>query len=162
MPKTYEPIATTTLGSAQASVTFNSGLSGYTDLRLIVQTKQTGSSDYSRIQFDSSNTYSQVGIYGSGTSAVSPPNGTNQPGIYPLYYYSESSTNWTIAQIDIMNYANTNINKTVLYRAGDAGQVVQAGVGMWRNTAAITAVTYSTVGTFTAGSTFTLYGIKAA
>jgi len=40
-----------------------------------------------------------------------------------------------------------------------------AGVALWRNTAAITQIDleyFDTAGTFDTGSTFSLYGIKAA
>ena len=39
MPATYEPIATTTLGSAQATVTFSSIPGTYTDLVLITNSR---------------------------------------------------------------------------------------------------------------------------
>ena len=36
MPTTYEPIATTTLGSAQSSVTFSAISGSYTDLVIVI------------------------------------------------------------------------------------------------------------------------------
>jgi hypothetical protein len=39
MATTYEPIATTTLGTAAASITFSSIPATYTDLRLVVMCK---------------------------------------------------------------------------------------------------------------------------
>jgi hypothetical protein len=36
MPATYEPIATTTLGTAAAFITFSSIPATYTDLRLVI------------------------------------------------------------------------------------------------------------------------------
>jgi hypothetical protein len=66
--------------------------------------------------------------------------------------------------IDIMNYSNTTTYKTALHRFNDANAIVFAIVGLWRNTAAINQVrVFSTNAVnFAVGSTFTLYGIKAA
>ena len=65
-----------------------------------------------------------------------------------------------------MNYSNTTTNKTVLARGNRASSGVVAQVGMWGNTSAITSITIDNVDSasanFVAGSTFTLYGIKAA
>jgi hypothetical protein len=63
-----------------------------------------------------------------------------------------------------MNYANTTTYKTVLTRANAAASGVDASVGLWGSTAAITSITFDLplVRTISTGSTFTLYGIKAA
>ena len=65
--------------------------------------------------------------------------------------------------IDIMNYSNATTFKTCLVRAGAANNSTLATVGLWRNTAAITSVSITCDGAnFVIGSTFSLYGIKAA
>jgi hypothetical protein len=43
MPATYEPIATTTLGGAAATITFSSISSAYTDLRIVLVGTTTAS-----------------------------------------------------------------------------------------------------------------------
>jgi len=62
-----------------------------------------------------------------------------------------------------MNYSNTTTNKTVIGRHNGASGPV-ASVGLWRNTAAINSIriSNSSAVNFTIGSTFSLYGIKAA
>ena len=65
--------------------------------------------------------------------------------------------------MSIQNYANTTTYKTMISRASDATQNAIAYVGLWRSTSAINSITLSvSAGTFAIGSTFTLYGIKAA
>jgi hypothetical protein len=63
-----------------------------------------------------------------------------------------------------MSYANTTTNKTIITRSNNAGAGVCAAVCMERKTGAITSITIDMVGTgtYSIGSTFTLYGIKAA
>ena len=63
-----------------------------------------------------------------------------------------------------MNYSNTTTYKTVLTRANIASADVEAVVGLWRSTSAVNQLDVKQGGavTFSVGSTFTLYGIKAA
>ena len=62
-----------------------------------------------------------------------------------------------------MNYSNATTYKTVITRASNANNGVDAVVGLWRNTAAITSINvFLGTGNLDTGSTFTLYGIKAA
>jgi hypothetical protein len=69
----------------------------------------------------------------------------------------------TTAIIQINNYSNTTTNKTVLTRIGQASGYVVGSVGLWRSTAAISTILVNGDGTnLSSGSTFTLYGIKAA
>lgn len=160
MPTTYEPIATTTLGSAQSSVSFTSISGSYTDLVLIVHTLGVSTTQQTafRINSDTGSNYSRTYLTGTGSAANSGRNSGLDSGIIGSY--------GSAADVDIahfMNYANTTTYKTVIARGGGASNEVKAQVNLWSSTAAITSITVLTSGgTFNSGSTFTLYGIKAA
>jgi hypothetical protein len=161
MPSTYTPIATQTLGSAAASVTFSSITSTYTDL-LIVGSGTAGSSVSFTLQFngDTGSNYSVTFLYGDGSSAVS-GRASSQTSISGM---GRLSTVESSSIINIQNYSNTTTNKTVIGRGGAANSLTIASVGLWRNTAAITSVVLRIEGggNISAGTTLTLYGIKAA
>ena len=160
---TYTPIATTTLGSAQASVSFNS-FSGYTDIIVVCNLAISSGTGNSKIQFnsDTGSNYSETTLEGTGSSAVS-SRYTSSTSIILEGSGFLSTTFQTVKIIQLMNYANSTTNKTCLVRNGGAGAGVDAIVGLWRNTGAITSFNISTTAsTFVAGSTFTLYGIASA
>jgi hypothetical protein len=170
MPATYDKIASQTLGSNQATVTFSSIAGTYTDLVLIANIKHsfgtTGDVIVDGLQFnsDTGTNYSKTNLQGNGTTAAS-DRGSNMTGI--SYVATRSSESYFATNIiNIQNYSNTTTNKTVLLRGAGNGTSVgtNAQVGLWRNTAAITSVTINATSSFTiqSGSTFTLYGIKAA
>ena len=160
---TYTPIATTTLGSAQASYTFSSIPSTYTDLVLIAM-PIVSINDNMTFQFngDTATNYSTTILYGTGSAAGS----TRQSNVSVPYlsYYGSAITNPTPTLISIQNYANTTTNKTFLSRANAAASGVDAIVGMWRSLNAINSILIKTAGgnNFQSGTTFTLYGIAAA
>jgi hypothetical protein len=157
MPSTYEPIATTTLGSNAGSVTFSSVPSTYTDIIAICSIKLSGGSTiYTQVNADNGNNYSSTGLNGEASVASSSRNSNINS---PLFGYSGNTTNFSTCIIQYMNYANTSINKTILGR-GSATDYVTARVALWRNTAAINEI--KILGSFATGSTFTIYGIKAA
>jgi len=73
MAITYEPIATTTLGSATASVTFSS-LGSYTDIVLVCSVQSASSGDARiniRFNGDTASNYSGTFMYGDGSAAGS-------------------------------------------------------------------------------------------
>jgi hypothetical protein len=159
MPATYEPIATQTLGSAAASVTFSSITSTYTDLKIIITMTATAGSPslYLRYNGDTGTNYSTNSVYGDGTNA-----GSFRASNENKLYIGELNTTIGTTIVDVMNYSNTTTNKTCLARNSMAANV-QAIVGLWRNTSAINEIVVLTSSsTFIVGSTFTLYGIKAA
>lgn len=163
MAATYEPIYTITLGSSQSSLTFNS-FGGYTDIVVVCNLAISSGTGNSKIQFnsDTGTNYSETTLEGTGSSAVSSRYTSNTSIILEGSGYL-STTFQTVKIIQLMNYANTTTNKTCLIRNGGAGAGVDAIVGLWRNTGAITSFTISTTAsTFVSGSTFTLYGILAA
>ena len=171
MPATYEPIATTTLGSAASSITFSSISSAYTDLRLVVVTPSLGGDDVGiRINSDSGSNYSSTYLGGQGSVASSGRETSvtfirlNAP-IGPSYGQVALST------VDLFSYAGST-NKTVLATgSGDnnGSGLVSRTVGLWRNTSAITSITIADVyltawqnANLPAGTTATLYGILKA
>jgi len=161
MAKTYEPISTTTLGSAAASVTFSSIPQTYTDLVLIASTQTSNNVDvFMRFNSDTANNYSSTNIVGNGTSASS----TRLSSRSDIIIMSGNpSTSISTYVLNIFNYTNATTYKSCLIRS-NLGDRVAAIVGLWRATpAAITTINIRVdTGTFNTGSTFTLYGIKAA
>jgi hypothetical protein len=106
---------------------------------------------------DTGSNYSVTQLYGTGTSAASYRE-SNQSVQNVWYLQSNPSTN----ALHFQNYSNTTTNKTVLMRGG-SNDLVRTGVALWRNTAAISNIKLTAGGGyFIAGSSFTLYGIKAA
>jgi hypothetical protein len=158
------PIATNTLTAAAASVTFSNLPQGYTDLVLVVNCAISSGTGNSKLQFnsDTATNYSQTSVEGTGSSAVSSRYSTQNQ----IYLEGSGFLNTTFQNtkiINIQNYTNTTTNKTILLRNGGAGAGVDAIVGLWRSTSAITSFTITTTAsTFVSGSTFTIYGVKAA
>jgi hypothetical protein len=151
----------TTTGSV-ASVTFSSINQGYTDLVIVCNAGAVANSDLSfRVNGDTGSNYSTTNIYGTGTTAGSDRT-TNATQGYCTYYGSIETLGSSVHIVQFMNYSNTTTYKTVLARANNASRGVDAVVNLWRNTSAITSITL--IGqqqNIIAGSTFSLYGIKA-
>ena len=165
MAKTYEPISTQTVGTAVATITFSSIPQTYTDLVLVMTgtTSSTGAS--LRLQFNSDTTslYSDTYLVGNGTSASS-----GRDSAQTSIRVSQNATGGTLNVqrvniLQIFNYSNTSVFKTVLAR-GNADLEVGLNAGLYRSTSAITALNLfnGASATFGVGTTFTLYGIKAA
>ena len=166
MAITYEPIATTTLGSSATSVTFSTISGSYTDLVLVTSAKNNTGAQY-RLQLSfngdrGTSIYSVTKLTGNGTTATS-SRATNAT-YGAILIGTIGSTNFDNAITHIMNYANTTTYKTVLSRGNETASEVNAEVGLWRSTAAITSLTLDLEGSinFVTGSTFTLYGIASA
>ena len=164
MPRTYEPIASQTLGSDTSSVTFSSIPGTYTDLVLVMvaSSTHTGVTDF-RVRFNSSSTanYSRTRLTGDGSSATSTRDTDGSYGYFG--HLNNSTTNFSVSRTQIMSYANTNVFTTTLVESAEAGTRVQREVGLWRVTDAITSILIiAGAGNLRLGSTFALYGIKAA
>jgi hypothetical protein len=164
MASTYEPIATTTLSSAQSSVTFSSISGSYTDLILIVSgTSATSQQIALEFNGDTGSNYSMTALYGDGSSAAS-ARATSTTTMYGGLGWFGTSTTTSTTIAHIMNYSNTTTYKTVVGRGNLSSSYVHAGVGLWRSTAAITSIKITVNGGYNwnSGTSFTLYGIKAA
>jgi len=167
MASTYEKIATTTLGSATGTVTFSSITGSYTDLVLICNIAQAAGNNGLRVRYnsDSGSNYSYTTVNGNGTTASS---GSGSSETQLVIANTTGSTTLELAIIaNIFNYSNTTTYKTSLGRGNRASSNVDATVGLWRSTAAITSIELALgasfpTNNFAAGCTFTLYGILKA
>jgi hypothetical protein len=168
MPATYEPIATATASGSVSEVTFSSIPGTYTDLVLISTLGSTSNLNL-RLQLNgvTGAYYSATQLTGNGTTASSD---RTTGGTYWYLGYNAANQRYN-SILQIMNYANTTTYKTGIWRRNDGGtgEIVSAAVGLWRGstgsaTEAITSIKLydATSVNFTSGSTFTLYGVKAA
>lgn len=164
MPATYEPIASTTLGS-DGQVTLNSGgaFSQYTDLVVVVFGRcsyEDTNTAFLRFNNDSNTNYSHTEVTGNGSTVTS----TTSPG-YSYIFAGDvarpSQTN-SVNRFHIMSVNSTSVFKTVLMEAANPYNKVWRGVGLWRSTSAITSVFVGNNYGWKAGTQVTLYGIKAA
>jgi hypothetical protein len=181
MANTYEPIATSTLGSSASSVTFSSIAGTYTDLVLVASIRSDtvtyNNMNFPILRFNGDSTsglYSVTSLYsrdtgGGDTANSGRASGQNEINFGGVVTTSMSASTFSPWIAHFLNYSNTTTYKTVLNRIASVSNLTtsdgaSAGVGLWKNTAAITSIslTATSSGNFVTGSTFTLYGIKAA
>jgi hypothetical protein len=172
----YYSIATQTVGSGGASsITFSSIPSTYThlQLRMFTQTNRaTYGIDQLSIQFNgvSGTSYSEHFLFGDGSTAQS-SGYASQSAIF-TNYLSGTAVGGTFGSwiTDILDYTNTNKNKTVRILAGNdingtiAGYGGYVGLtsGEFYSTNAISSIVIAPGGgtQFNQYSSFALYGIK--
>ena len=151
---TYTALATKTLTGTAASVTFSSIPATYRDL-ILVANGAGSTQENVTLTFNGDTTaanYSYVTMRGDGSAATS-ASGTG--ALVNTY-----TTGRFIAIIQIMDYSATDKHKTRLSRDDIASFHSRAWASRWANTAAVTSMVYSAIGgTFSSGSTFSLYGI---
>ena len=171
---TYVALYSTTLTSDTASITLpitGNISSSYSDLVVILQTSTTHTDNGGRgyIQFNSdissgNTNYSDTWLGGDGTSA-----GSSRDTSAPYIAYGvlgNSSTAFTVQTINIMNYSNSTTYKTILSKSGNPNASGNKGTristGLWRNTNAITSMTFTCDGSYRTNTTITVYGIQSA
>jgi len=172
MTVTYENIATTTLGSNQATVSFTSINGSFTDLVLVINGGTSDGNEGAQFRVgngsaDSGSNYSMTNLAGNG-STVSSARVSNQTAGRFNQTTSFGATNSLTSNIIVhfMNYSNTTTNKTVISRTNvTSGSFpgTETMVNLWRSTSAINVIELrqSGSGQYLSGTTFTLYGIKA-
>lgn len=166
MPLGYFSIASTTLTSTSNNVIFSGIPSTYTDLIAVVNLKQTassGSNPYFYFNNTTGVTCSQTLMYGNG-STTGGARFTSAATI-PLFWWSNlTDTSFAFqATIHINGYSNTTTYKPVLCRNSDATKGTETSASQWQSTSAISQINF-VIGSnaFAVGSTFALYGTKAA
>jgi hypothetical protein len=174
-PTDYESIQTVTVGGAgAASVDFTSIPSTYSHLqiRAIARSAAAGSSITANTRFyingdTTSANYTYHRLSGQGSTATA-AGGTSLPGAYPGSVTPENgalSNLFAGYVIDILDYANTNKNKTIRSLAGsdaNGSGTIWFGSMAWLSTSAITSLSFNieSGSNFAQYSSFALYGIK--
>jgi hypothetical protein len=175
-PGSYESIATVDVGAGgTGTITFSSIPSTYSHLqiRLIGRTnRSTAAIDQMNIRFNSdsgSNYITNHYIQGNGTSVFA---GANTSGTLMTVYRLTADGAPTLSGafgtsvIDILDYANTNKNKTLRALSGQDMNTVSGEVffvsAAWMSTTAVNSITITpNVGTlFNQYSSFALYGVN--
>jgi hypothetical protein len=171
-PGSYESIATVTVGSGgSGSVSFTSIPSTYTHLQVRWLARGTAGANTDVISLainsDSGSNYSFHRLYGDGSGVTS--NGfANQTYIHCGDMPAASATASIFAGgvLDVLDYVNTNKFKTTRLLNGrdqNGSGFIWFNSGNWRNTNAITTLTFTTQnGSYAQHSRFALYGIKGA
>jgi len=165
MATTYDKIASTTLGSAAASITFSSIAASWTDIRLVLVAKGDGGLANARLTYNSDNgtNYSRTTLGGNGSTTSSYQN-TNNTYI-DLGLANLSETIPSMLTYDIFSYAGSTFKTVLLTSSQDynGSGAVERIVGLWRSTSAITTIKIeSTINNYAAGTIATLYGILKA
>lgn len=168
----YESIATVT-GSG-ASVTFSSIPSTYKHLQ-IRSIARTSSGAYDtvllyRLNGDSTytNYFGRHLLYGDGSTAAAAANNSSAftgGAVGQTAGGLTASNVFATTIVDILDYQNTNKNKTLRGLGGidtNGGGTVAFASSLWLNTAAVTSITILPYdgSSFAANTQFALYGIK--
>ena len=180
MANTYTLIASNTLSSSAASVTFSAIPNTYTDLVLRISTRTSASAYLDpvdiRLNSDSNSVYSYTNLYGwyvSSNQAVSERQ-SNATYLNDISNVANNGTSNTFAstEIYIPNYL-ASANKPISsfgaaegnFSTTDYSWQVKSAAYLWRNTAAITSIAITAnqgSWNFLSGSSFFLYGIKSS
>jgi hypothetical protein len=155
-------LATLTLGSAQATVTFSSITSAYRDLRLVVS-GTTSSNSYSRLRINSDTgiSYYVASMEADGSSTFG-GGGSNSYMDFANNYLNFNASSQAIMTCDFIDYSATNKHKMVIARTSSASQSVALFGGRWASTSAVDTITItSAAGNWATATTFTLYGVSA-
>lgn len=166
----FDLLTATVLSTTTASVTF-SNLNTYSNykhlqIRAVMQDDATTNLNRMDLQFnsDTGTNYTYHYLNGNGSS-VSSSAGTSQNKLqfFDVITGSSDTNRFGAAIIDILDFSNTNKNKTVRSLGGGLGSSetdISLGSGVWLNTAAITSITIFGNFSYTTGSRFSLYGVK--
>jgi len=164
----YESIATTTLGSSTATISFSSIPSTYKHLQIRATTRMTASAiaDTCWAQFNSDTTSSNYyahGLYGTGSSVGAYADSGAYAQIGIVSANTAGANIFGVFVMDILDYKDTNKFKTTRTLSGtdtNGDGQLRFVSGLWRNTNAITSIDIKGNSNFAQYSSFALYGIK--
>ena len=163
---TMIPIASSTVGTGGATtITFNNIPQTFTHLQVRVFAR-TSTANWVTATFNNDTAagrYRDHFLYGQGTNAISGTNGNNNSMFWGPYLGATTSNVFGVCIADILDYTNTNKNKTVRTLWGYennnvGGDQVWLQSQLYLTTSAITRIDLSLT-TFQQHSRVDLYGI---
>lgn len=166
-----EPIATTVVGSGGVNtIIFNDIPQTYKhlQLRLLARDSRSNTATNLYVQFngDTGANYTSHSLYGNGSTAVAVAEGANQTSALMTRVSGNSAAASAFGGgvVDILDYANTNKNKTTRSLSGfednSVGQIWLVS-GLWMSSNPISKITITGVTSpILQYSRFSLYGIR--
>jgi hypothetical protein len=167
MPANYVLLERIELNASAASVTFaNIPQTGYTDLKLVISSRQTVANASAGYYYD---------VTFNGTSAnrsgryLQGQDSTTASGVYTLWGLSDpsdfTSNTFSNGELYIPNYAGSTFKSAYLDSVNENNASttrLNLSAGLWSDTTAINSITLTSGGgSFAQYSTFSLYGLAA-
>lgn len=172
MPTTYTLIASNTLSSSAASVTFSAIPNTYTDLvvKSSIRTDQSNptASFFVRFNGSSATNYSRTSLYTTNASTASSFRESNVNGMEYGVANAATATSNTFANFEIYipNYLSSTNKPSSAFGVAENNATspifIQVSAGLRSVTDAITSLSLVPSGNFLSGSSFFLYGIRSA
>lgn len=165
----FESIATTTVGAGGvSSITFSSIPSTYTHLQIRAISRSAGSTaNRVNLNINGDTTTSAYWhlIYGTGSGAAAYTISTAYLQVASQSVSSDAASIFGTMVVDVLDYANTNKNKTVRTLGGtdlNGSGLITLYSGAQFSTGAITSLTFTpnAAENFAQYSSFALYGIR--
>ncbi len=160
---TYTPLASITFMGSASEVVFSNIPASYRDLILVCNWQNSSTSSAGRLQIngDTGANYNGVWMTGTGSSAASgSESGQTSARIAGANVGPDNAYTNTVT-LQIIDYAATDKQKTILSKFGSGNREVQMTASRWASTAAVNSIKFFDVlgQTFQAGATFNLYGV---
>lgn len=171
MANTYILIASNTLGSSTASVTFSSIPSTYTDLVLRWSARSSGDTINCAIRLNSdTSNYSETYMYTNMISLYSGrQTGQNSYLPYGMNSSSYTANTFSSGEMYISNYNSTSVKQINTYGTSEnnsstsyMGTSAQRYAGSSITSVSISSYPYGGANNLVSGSSFYLYGIKSS
>jgi hypothetical protein len=167
----YESIQTVTVGSGgQSSISFTAIPATYKHLQIrCISRESLGTSlggMYIQLNSDTGSNYAWHRLWGEGASASAGASTSTTAMLGGIIATTSGTASvFSSAIIDVLDYANTNKNKTIRSLTGldyNGSGYVGLHSGLWTNTAAITSIVINPDSgqNWQQYSSFALYGIK--
>lgn len=163
-----EPIASTLVGAGNTSaIIFNDIPQTYKHLQIRYTNRNVAASDATLLNFNGDVTgtnYAKHQLRGSGSAVTAVGQANIVPELPTSPYLGITASVYNGVILDILDYSNTNKNKTLRslggYDANGSGYIWLTS-GLWQNTNAIISIKiYAESGDIAQHSRFSLYGIK--
>lgn len=163
----YESIATVTVGSGgSSSISFSSIPSTYKHLQIRgICAGSANSAEWLNVNLNGATHVRSHALYGTGSAAGTQATANSFIGL-PITQLAAGASIFGAFVIDVLDYANTNKNKTVRGLAGReqngyGTSYVTLGSSLYNSTTAVSSITITPeTALFAQYSSFALYGIK--